>query len=448
MKWTQATVRSSHFRPAQVLVVGFAALIVVGTVLLMLPIATADGSIPAFTTALFTATSAVCVTGLVVVSTASYWSLFGQLVILLLIQIGGLGIMTAATLIALLLGRRIGLRERLVIQQAMGGASLAGLVRLTKGVLVATFLIEGLGATLLTIRFAAQFPLGQALYYGVFHSISAFNNAGFHLFNTSLVPYVADPAVNLLIATLFIVGGLGFIVIADLYRWRTHRHWHLAVHSWLVLRVTGLLLVLGTVLVLLLECNNPGTLGPLPWPQKLLAAFFQSAAPRSCGFHTLMTNQLRPATLLLVMILMFIGASPGSTGGGIKTTTFAAVVMNLASIIRGKRSVVINLRQIPGEIVERAQVILAISLSLVLGAAFLLLTFGQGTFLAVLFESFSAVGTVGLSMGLTPQLTAAGRFVLIVAMFAGRLGPLTVATALARPSHEGVRYPQERISVG
>ncbi len=452
----EARLKLPRLTPAQALVVGFALTIAVGTVILMLPQATASGEGADFTTALFTATSAVCVTGLIVVDTATYWSGFGQLIILLLIQIGGLGIMTMSTFVALLLGRRVTLRGRLFLQEALGESTLAGLVRLTRYVLLTTALIEGTGALLLTLRWAQEFPLAKAAYFGLFHSVSAFNNAGFDLFSISLASYTTDFVTNVVITTLFIVGGLGFAVLLDVYfnfflRGNGNHvgKSRLTLHTRLVLRLTLALLVFGTVFIFLVEASNPATLRPLGLTDRLLASFFQAATPRTAGFNTLPIAEMQAPTLLLLMIFMFIGASPGSTGGGIKTTTFGSLVLAVWATVTGRHDIVVNEKRLARDIVERALAITMISLGLIFTSTMVLLITEKGRFLPILFESMSAFGTVGLSMGVTQNLSVAGRVVVILTMFIGRVGPLTMAEALARRRRKGeLRYPEERITVG
>ncbi|MBC7323708.1 MAG: Trk family potassium uptake protein, partial [Moorella sp. (in: Bacteria)] len=385
---------------------------------------------------------------LITVDTRTTYSLFGELVILALIQTGGLGFMTLSTLVALLIGKRITLKERLVIQEAMNQLSLEGVVRLIKYVLVFTFIAEGLGAVLLSTRFSSQMPLGQAIYFGIFHAVSAFCNAGFDLFSKSLVDYRGDWFVNLVVTSLIISGSLGFSVVADLY---TKRSWQrLSLHSKIVIRTTILLIVAATVIIFLLEYTNAKSLAPLPLDEKILAAYFQAVTPRTAGFNTLNISDLRPATLLFIIILMFIGASPGSTGGGIKTTTFAAIAVAVWTIIRGNVDIEIFGRRLPRSTVLKALAIAAVSLLLVVTVTGILLITEKAEMQMVLFEVTSAFGTVGLSMGLTPNLSVTGKLLITATMFTGRVGPLTLAFAIAqRMGRQGLKhYPEERIIVG
>jgi len=323
--------------PPQVLVLGFLLLILTGAILLTLPAAVKPGGEVNFLTSLFTATSAVCVTGLVVVDTASHWSTFGQVVILLLIQVGGLGFMTMATFFALLLGRKIGLRQRLIIQESLNQTNVAGIVRLVKYVLLFTFSVEMFFAAVLAVRWSADLGWPKSLWYGIFHSVSAFNNAGFDLFGgfKSLTGYVEDVTVNICITTLIILGGLGFSVVVELFQCLKGTRRYLTLHTKLVLLVTGLLVVGGTTLIFLLEEQN--SLLDLSLKGKFLAAYFQAVTPRTAGYNTLDIAALRPATQFLLVILMFIGASPGSTGGGVKTTTVGILAAFIWSFARAER---------------------------------------------------------------------------------------------------------------
>lgn len=434
--------------PPQILVTGFAAVILAGAFLLTLPAAVRPGEEINFLTSLFTATSAVCVTGLVVVDTATHWTTFGHVVILLLIQVGGLGFMTMATFFALLLGRKIGLRQRLLIQEALNQTNVAGIVRLAKYVLLFTFLSEFIFAAILTVRWSMDMGWGKGAWFGLFHAVSAFNNAGFDIFGgfRSLTGYVEDVTVNLSITSLIILGGIGFSVIVDLARHLKNPR-RLSLHSKLTLLVTGILLALGTILIYLLEANNTlKTLSPLG---KVLASYFQSVTPRTAGYNTLDMGGLRAATQFLIVILMFIGASPGSTGGGIKTTTFGTLVVAIRSMARGRADAEIFRRRIGKEQIYKAVVIFFLAATLVIIVALLLSVTEEADFLTVLFETTSAFGTVGLSMGLTPKLTELGRLLIIMTMFLGRVGPLTVAFALAQGQRKtSLRYPEEKIVVG
>ncbi|WP_331281887.1 TrkH family potassium uptake protein [Paenibacillus sp. FSL R5-0912] len=435
--------------PPQILVIGFAAMISIGTLLLMLPLSSVTGHPLGFIDALFTATSAACVTGLVVVDTGTYFTGFGQAVILVLIQIGGLGFMTMATLFALLLKRRISLRDRLILQEAMNQSSMEGIVRLIRKVLVYSLVIEAAGAAVLTIRWAVDMPLSRALYYGLFHAVSLFNNAGFDLFGgyRSLTGYVADPAVNLATIFLIVSGGIGFIVMSDLVEFRRTRR--LSLHSKVVLSMTGGLIFTGMVVIFIFEFTNTRTLGPLNFGGKLWAALFQSVTPRTAGANTLDITGLRQATQFFIIILMFIGASPGSTGGGIKTTTFTLMVGAVISMLRGREDIVLFRYRLAQERVFKALTITLLALLLIVAVSMVLSTTEDRAFLMILFETTSAFATVGLSLGLTPELTQVGKILICLTMFAGRLGLLTLAYALGPKQGKPLyKYPEGKMIIG
>nr|WP_231637926.1 TrkH family potassium uptake protein [Paenibacillus sp. FSL R5-0912] len=424
-------------------------MISIGTLLLMLPLSSVTGHPLGFIDALFTATSAACVTGLVVVDTGTYFTGFGQAVILVLIQIGGLGFMTMATLFALLLKRRISLRDRLILQEAMNQSSMEGIVRLIRKVLVYSLVIEAAGAAVLTIRWAVDMPLSRALYYGLFHAVSLFNNAGFDLFGgyRSLTGYVADPAVNLATIFLIVSGGIGFIVMSDLVEFRRTRR--LSLHSKVVLSMTGGLIFTGMVVIFIFEFTNTRTLGPLNFGGKLWAALFQSVTPRTAGANTLDITGLRQATQFFIIILMFIGASPGSTGGGIKTTTFTLMVGAVISMLRGREDIVLFRYRLAQERVFKALTITLLALLLIVAVSMVLSTTEDRAFLMILFETTSAFATVGLSLGLTPELTQVGKILICLTMFAGRLGLLTLAYALGPKQGKPLyKYPEGKMIIG
>ncbi|MHB8072863.1 TrkH family potassium uptake protein [Desulfosporosinus fructosivorans] len=435
--------------PARVLVFGFATVILLGALLLALPQATQDGLGLPFLNAVFTATSAVCVTGLVVVDTATTFTYFGQWVILLMIQVGGLGFMTFATLFAMILGKKITFKERLLLQEALNQVSVEGIVRLMKSVLQISFAIETMGALILTLRWYPDFGWSKALYYGIFHSVSAFNNAGFDLFGnfSSLTAFVGDPIINITIMLLIICGGLGFVVLADLLGPRKK----FRLHTKIVLQVSGALILIGAVLILIMEFTNPKTLGPLPIGTKILAAFFQSVSPRTAGFNTIDIANMYETSLLSMIVLMFIGASSGSTGGGIKTTTFIAIVLSVLSTYRSDPHVVIENRTIPKDVIAKAWAI-ATSAAVLIFIVLLMLSHTENSdLLTVLFEVTSAFGTVGLTMGITPHLSVVGKIAIALTMFIGRVGPLTLAFVLTQKRNKvstQIKYPDERIMIG
>lgn len=425
------------------------AVIAIGTVLLTLPVS-AVGERLDLVSAFFTATSAVCVTGLVVIDTGTRLTGFGQLVVISLIQIGGLGIATMSTLAAIILGRRIALRRRLIMQEALNQVTMAGLVRLTRYIASVTLLFELAGAAILATHWRSLVGGGRAIWLGLFHSISAFNNAGFDLFGEfrSLTPFVGDFVVNAVISCLIIAGGLGFIVIAELTSGERRR---LSLHTRLVLATTAGLILAGFLGILCLEWNNPNTLGSLPVPTRFLAAYFQSVTARTAGFASIPFNGLHQATLLLVAILMFIGASPGGTGGGIKTTTFATLVAYVSAIVRKKNDPVVFHRRISIESARKALAVISLALLSVI-AVVMLLTVIEGerfTFLQIMFETVSAFGTVGLSTGITPLLSNAGRVLIAIMMFIGRVGPFTLTVAITTTDQgNAVRYAEEKVIIG
>ncbi|AGB41978.1 potassium uptake protein, TrkH family [Halobacteroides halobius DSM 5150] len=432
---------------AQILSLGYSTVILLGALLLTLPIATTNGQGMNFLDAVFTATSATAVTGLIVENTASFFTTFGQVVIMCLIQIGGLGIMSMSTLFVFLVGKRVTLKHRLMIQDDLDQFELSGILQLVKYVIAVTFTIEGTGALLLFTRFIQDMPLGKAIYFAIFHSVSAFNNAGFDIFGNSLENFTGDITVNLTITSLIILGGIGFAVIAEIYDGKKFKNFSL--QTKLVLSVTAILIVVGMIGAFILEHSNPATLGKLPLGDKLLASYFLSVTPRTAGFNTVPTGALRSSTIFFVIILMFIGASPGSTGGGIKTTTFGALLAVLYSRVTGKDDIEVYKRRLDKEVIFDALSICLIALTIVALVTTILTITEKAPFLDLLFETVSAFGTVGLSTGVTGNLSVIGRVLIILTMFAGRVGPLTLAVAVAEKRHKAnIRYPEEKILVG
>lgn len=435
--------------PPRILVLGFAAIILIGSLLLMTPLANTTGKPLPFVDALFTATSATCLTGLVVRDTGVYFSTFGQIVIMTLIQVGGLGFMTMATLFSLVFKRRISLRDRLLLQEAMNQNTMEGIVRLIRKVLMYSLIIEASAAILFTIRWAFDMPLGRAFYYGIFHAVSLFNNAGFDLFGEfrSLTGYVDDPLVNFVTMFLIVSGGLGFIVLSELVDFRRSRK--LSLHSKVVLSMTGILIVVGAVVIFVFEFTNAKTMGSLDWSGKIWGSFFQSVTSRTAGANSVDIGALRQASQFIIIILMFIGASPGSTGGGIKTTTFMILVGAVISMIRGRDDLVLFRYRLAQERIFKAVTITMLALFLVIAVAMVLSTTEDASFLSILFETTSAFATVGLSMGLTMDLTDIGKVILCFMMFTGRLGPLTLAYALGpKKGKELYRHPEGKMIIG
>ncbi|WP_374718012.1 TrkH family potassium uptake protein [Neobacillus sp.] len=409
----------------------------------------ADSHHLSFIDALFEATSAVCVTGLVVVDTQSTFTLFGQIVLMVLIQIGGLGFMTVAILIALFLGKNIGLKGRLMIQESLNQLSLEGMVRLVKFVVFFTLLIEGLGAVILAIRWSSDFGFPQSIFYGIFHSISAFNNAGFDIMGgfKSITGYVGDVTVILTLSSLLIIGGIGYTVIVDLLKKKSLRK--LSLHSKLVLLVTLILNVLATILIFVLEYNNPGTLGNLSFKDKLLGAFFHGVVPRTAGFNSLNMPDLTLSTQFVTMFLMFIGGGSGGTAGGIKVTTFVILILAVWTLIRGRDEVNILGKRLPNDIIFRAFSITVYSTAIVSLVIFILTITEEAPLNMILFEVISAFATVGMSLGLTTELSPVGKILISLMMFIGRVGPLTIAFALARANKKlPYKYAEEKIMIG
>jgi trk system potassium uptake protein TrkH len=445
--------KKAELTPPQILVIGFAVIIFIGALLLSTPIASASGQPLPFLDALFTATSATCVTGLVVVDTGTYFTTFGQVVIMLLIQVGGLGFMTMATLISFVLKKRISLKERLILQEAMNQGSMEGIVRLIRKVILYSLTIEFVAAVIFAVRWSMDMSPGTAIYYGIFHAVSFFNNAGFDLFGSitgpfsSLTSFVDDPVVNIVSMGLIILGGLGFVVISDLLELRKKRR--LSLHSKVVLSATASLILIGAIVIFAFEFTNPKTLGSLNWSGKILGSFFQSVTPRTAGANTLDIGGLRQATQFFIIILMFIGASPGSTGGGIKTTTFTILIGAMIAMIRGKEDIVFFRHRLGKDRILKAITLTMIALFLVIFVAMILSTTERHSFLMILFEVTSAFGTVGLTMGLTSDLTVFGKVMIAMMMFIGRLGPLTLAYALGpKTEKELYRYPEGKITIG
>jgi len=440
----------SFHHPSQVIVTGFAAAIAAGTVLLLLPVSrSGEGGAP-FMTALFTATSAVCVTGLVVVDTPAYWSGFGEAVILALIQLGGLGIMTAASLLGVLVSRRMGLRSRLTAATETKSLGIGDVRSVLIGVLKVTVLFEVVVAAALTIRFLVAYdePPGRALYHGVFHAVSAFNNAGFALYSDSLVRYVDDPWVCLPVAIAVIAGGLGFPVLFELRKHlRTPRRW--SVHTKLTVTMTAVLLLGGSLFVTASEWSNPGTLGALEPGSRLLAGFFHGVMPRTAGFNSLDVSQMDDGTLLGTTVLMFIGGGSAGTAGGIKVTTFVVLFFVIYAEVRGEAAVNAFDREIGPRAQRQALTVALLGVAIVVGATLTIMGLTGLMLRDVLFEVTSAFATVGLSTGITADLPVSAQAVLVLVMFVGRLGPVTFAAALALRDRQRLYHlPEGRPIIG
>ncbi|MET9430831.1 MULTISPECIES: potassium transporter TrkG [unclassified Streptomyces] len=441
--------------PARTVVVAFAVAVLAGTALLALPPATQDGHATDAVTALFTATSAVCVTGLVVVDTGTYWSGFGEGVILALIQVGGFGIMTLASLLALLVSGRLRLRMQLTAAAETKSLGIGDVRRVLFGVAVSTLVVElAIGAVLaLRLRLGYDRGVGEAVYSGFFHAVSAFNNAGFGLHADNLTPYARDPWVTLPVAAAVILGGLGFPVLLEVVRHRRRRRttgrrrWSL--HTKLTLLTTALLLVVGTVLTCLLEWNNPATLGPLDTGERVLNGFFHSAMTRTAGFNALDIGGLGASTLLLSCMLMFIGGGSAGTAGGIKVTTFAVLGVAMLAEVRGEPHSEAMGRRLAPHTLRQALTVALLGVGLVVASALALESLHAAPLEAVLFEAVSAFATVGLTTGITADFSTPGRLILIMLMFVGRLGPITLVSALAlRERTRRYQLPEERPVIG
>ncbi|MGB3616397.1 MAG: TrkH family potassium uptake protein [Elainellaceae cyanobacterium] len=435
---------------------GFLTLIGIGTALLMLPISLASGDWNDAVTALFTATSAVCVTGLIVVDTGSYHSGFGELVILLLIQVGGLGYMTATTFLLLILGRRFGLREKLAIQKSLDVAEISGAVQLVKSIISLTLLFEITGVMILFFVFSGDHSTPSSLWLAVFHSISAFNNAGFSLFKDSLVGYATNPWINLAITALIILGGIGYQTLMELYQALRMRLKGkrtcitLSLNFKIVTSTTLFLLGVGTMAFFLIEYRNPATLGALGIPDKLMVSWFHAVMPRTAGFNSVDYGAMTTATLFLTIALMYVGASPGSTGGGIKTTTLRILLSSTKAVLQSKEDVLCYRRQIPMTLIIKAVgVVFGSGMTVIIVTILLALTNPDIEFISLLFESVSAFATVGLSTGITATLSTAGKVVLIATMYIGRVGVLLLmSTILGDPKPSVINFPEENLLVG
>ena len=426
----------------------------------MMPFATTDGSWGDFLTSLFMSTSAVCVTGLAVVDPNTYFSFWGELILLLLIQIGGLGYMTMTTFLILLIGRKFDLQQRFAIQESFDRPFLQGSRNLVKSIIATTLIFELTGSFLLTYKFSQQYNLSDSLWLGIFHSVSAFNNAGFSLFKDSLIGYSDSIMVNLVITGLIIFGGIGYQVIIEIYLWLEHlrekkkTRFYFSLNFKVVIRVTSLLLVLGTIAFLFIESQNPNTIADFNFKDKLMAAWFQSVTTRTAGFNTIDNGKLEINSLLITMILMFIGASPSGTGGGIKTTTLSILANCTRSVLRGKESVIVFKRTIPPPLVLKAIAVVFGSVITVIIATSLI-TFiefrltSSVAAVGILFEVISAFATVGLSMGITASLSALSQLVIIAIMYIGRVGViLLIAALIGDPRPTAIKYPEENLLIG
>ncbi|MGN0407565.1 MAG: TrkH family potassium uptake protein [Bacteroides sp.] len=450
--------RKKHFTTTQIIILSFMLAILAGTALLSLPVASASGQVTPFIDALFTATTSVCVTGLVVVTTASYWSLFGKIVILILIQIGGVGVITITTTIMMLLGKKLSLSNRMLLGEAFNLDTLKGLVQFLKRVFKGALLVEGIGAICYIPVFVPEFGPVRGTWYSVFQAVSAFCNAGIDIIgDSSYMPFVHNVWANVVTMLLIIIGGIGFIVWWDIIRvfresvtaGKRSFFERLSLHTKIVLTMTCFLIVLGTVFFLLFECNNPLTIGDFSFGQKLLAAMFESVTTRTAGIATISQKGLTVPSVITAIFLMFTGGSSVGTAGGVKVTTVAVLMLAVLATVRGQEDTVCFNRRIPNKIVRKSIAIIFISFMASLLAVIAMQLLESGETIDMIFEVYSALGTVGLSRDYTPLVGLAGKIVLCICMFLGRIGPITMVIAFTmRDTKPSARLPEGKITVG
>lgn len=452
--------KSKKLSTTQIIAFGFLTAIVIGTFILCLPVCSASGDWTNPVDALFTATTSVCVTGLVVVQTSTYWSLFGKIVILLLIQLGGLGVVSFTTGLMMLIGQKITLSDRLLLEDALNLSTLRGLVRFLRKIFLGTFIVEGIGALGYLFVFIPEYGILRGIWYSVFHAVSAFCNAGIDILgDNSLMDYVKNPWMNFITMFLIIMGGLGFVVWMDIKNTiekiqknnipKKKFFSNLMLHSKITLITTALLIVLGAVFILILEYDNPDTIGSFNFPLKLQVSFFQSVTTRTAGFFTISQKSLRPTTVLICLILMFIGGSSIGTAGGIKTSTFALLVLSAVSTIKGRRQVVAFGKTIPHHTIKKALAVTLVSILVLFVLTILLYQAEGGSMTDIVYETTSAIATVGLSRDLTASLNLWGKLIIILAMYLGRIGPISLAIIFGnRVKNAVISYPEENITVG
>ena len=435
----------------QYIALGFFFIILAGSLILTLPIASRSGEWTPFLDSMFTATSATCVTGLVVYDTFTHWNVFGQLVILLLIQIGGLGFITVGVGFSMAFRRRIGLWQRDLLKESINAMEIGGIVKLSRKIFIGTALCEGAGAILLATRFIPEFGFVKGIYYSIFHAISAFCNAGFDLMGrqqqyASFTAYATDPVINITIMLLIIVGGLGFVVWSDVVSKRFH--WkNYCLHTKMVISVTLILIFGGALLLFLFE--QGGTIKGMSTGEQILTSLFGSVTARTAGFNTVDTGALQPESKLLTIVLMFIGGSPGSTAGGVKTTSIAVILIYVISNLRGENGCNVFHRRIGDEVIKKASMVFCLNLFLGLMSVTLILATSNLRMSDVLFEVYSAISTVGMTTGITRDLNVVGRIVIIILMYCGRIGSMTFALSfVAKPEMKGLSLPEEKITIG
>ncbi len=449
--WGKNNSIKGRISPYNLILLSFFIIILFGGTLLSLPVSTADGQGTRWIDGIFTAASAVCVTGLVVNDVSSVYSLYGKTLILVLIQIGGLGVITLSSLIVILISKKIGYGAKKVLQEDMNAESTFKIQDFVKKIAVTVFSIELAGAFFLFFEFIQKLSFTEALYYAVFHSVSAFCNAGFALYPDNLLSFQGSVIINLVIPFLIIAGGIGFAALIDIYRYISKKDRRLALTTKMVIFITLILVIAGTFLTFVFEYSNTGTIGNLSIMGKLGASFFQSITTRTAGFNTVSMPDLRHATVLLYVVLMFIGASPGSTGGGIKTTTFGVILLGVVNTLRNAGNIEIGKRKISWDVFNKAIVISFISIIYINVVLLFLIEIEKNIpFIDLLFEVVSAFGTVGLSRDLTPLLKDSSKWLLILTMFLGRVGPLTMAMAMTGRiiKKEKFRYPEENVLIG
>ena len=446
-KFLNRKIQNSTENPAFVLAIGFLILITIGGLILSTSFVTQSGHRTGIIDSFFIAASASCVTGLSPVNTAEHWNFMGQLVIILLIQIGGLGIMTIASLIPLLLRKKIGIRSRIILKEQLNAESTEGMIRLFRYVLAFTLAVESIGAVLLSFRFIPSYGMKTGIWYSIFHSISAFCNAGFDTLGDSLYPLRSDYLVNITIMALIVIGGLGFMVTSELYYKRSLKN--LSTHTKLVLMTTIFLIVIGALGFFIIESGDGGVLQKESLGAGILESFFQSVSARTAGFYSVELGKIKESTALVLIILMFIGGSPGSTAGGVKTTTFAILFLATASVIKNEKEPVIFKRRISDQSIKKALSIVFISMFIVLIVSFFISLIDGFSFIDILYETVSALATVGATRGITPELSKIAKILIGFCMYLGRVGPMTMAFAFGLKTDEKlIRYPESFISIG
>lgn len=452
--------KKRRFSTTRMIASGFLAGIVLGALLLSLPISTKAGIVTPLEDSFFTATTSICVTGLTTVITGEHWSFFGQLVILFLIQFGGLGVVTFTTTIFLLLGKRVKLSDRLVIQNAYNIDTLSGLVKLTKKIIKFTLIVEGIGAFCYLFQFVPEFGIVDGVWYSIFHAVSAFCNAGIDLVGgNSFIPYRDNLWINLVTMGLIVLGGIGFPVWWDVFHISKQAvkkeikvrsmFRRLTLHSKIAITVTVIMIMLGAVITFILEYNNPATIGELSIGKKMLSSLFQSVTTRTAGFATIPQQNFKDATSILYLVWMFIGGSPSGTAGGIKTVTVAVILLSTISIVRGKKDIEIFQRRISDQYLKKGLAVVMVSFLVLMVTTISLSAIQNSSFLDTLYETTSAIGTVGLTRNMTGSLMTAGKIIVMITMYLGRIGPITMALAINASKHQGEKtLPEGKILIG